>query len=741
MPRGVRSESSTPAAKSSAPAADESDEEGVDVDDQPEIELEPPVDSATPEQSDSSLKVKGKERELVKEEELVEEVPIAVVEEVVAVVVETKVVQELEVKKEKGPKGKERPPPSEPERELSKRRKIDPEAAAKAAEIAATRLVLLEKLDREADLIKTSLHPLIAPTLEKLAAEKADRLARLKRSHHLQEQEYDRVLYARSQQVWRQWANDKDEMRMEMYLHAQEQLKELIHEEKAYPFLRDHPLLINTHNLPPTPYYRAPLSQSAAEVYPPRTTSLTTYPLEPPPLNNALDHSAWELSQDEIEDDLATLKDFSAKVVPVPPPPPVAAPPPRYPMNPYSFYEPAMSMAPVGYPAPYPVYPGAGYYPTPNPWAHQYENPAPHPASAPAQSRNAGRKPSSEKTHTHSHSHVKPHSHEPSHSHEKKSEHAPPPPAPRQPPAPARPSQTKEVAPTSKAPHSMSALLNSSPSPALSSTSASTTHHRASQPPPQSSQSVGRPPSTAASPPLRSSGFDSLPQSGSNQTGNKPRASPKSTNRYSAFGLPPVAPLALNGSAPTPSSSSATGMSFKHAVAAAATSSILGTSSKPAPKPAGSPPQPQSASVPHQPTKTSLPSLSSASISRPATSSSSAPHSTSVSKVPNASTGTSSPNVPWSAPVPAPRTHNGWGFFRAPYLGQPLSSSSSLSAGGSGGHSSSASPPSASASGGTTASSSANTSGVTLPPITGSRANKLPWERDLPPPNPFGFRP
>lgn len=73
--------------------------------------------------------------------------------------------------------------------------------------------------------------------------------------------------------------------------------------------VRDHPLLINTHSLPPVPYYRAPLLHSSDPDVQPRNVIYTGHYLDPPSQNRALDHSVWELSTSEIEEDLAIFTD------------------------------------------------------------------------------------------------------------------------------------------------------------------------------------------------------------------------------------------------------------------------------------------------------------------------------------------------------------------------------------------------------------------------------------------------
>lgn len=83
---------------------------------------------------------------------------------------------------------------------------MDAEAVARSAERAAARIVLLEQLETEAQKIRDATHPLIEFTYDQLDAEKAVRLAQLAKSLEQQERDYDKILYADSQTVWRQWA-------------------------------------------------------------------------------------------------------------------------------------------------------------------------------------------------------------------------------------------------------------------------------------------------------------------------------------------------------------------------------------------------------------------------------------------------------------------------------------------------------------------------------------------------------
>ncbi|KAL8284120.1 hypothetical protein RQP46_004869 [Phenoliferia psychrophenolica] len=383
-----RSASSTPVPRATPQATAEPEELEPDI--QPSPASQPsPQPAPPPQYQPQAIKgrkgFKGKEKEVVKEEEELVEVELATVVKEEDEVVSPPEPQtregtprEATPAKEKGTpmkeKGKDRAFTYEPERTLSKRRKVDAEALARSVERAAAKVVLLEQLETEAQKVRDATHPLIDITYTRLEAEKTLRLEQLAKSLEQQERDYDKILHADSQSVWRQWADAKDTLRTDMYLDNQEQLKQLIYEEKAYPFLRDHPLLVNTHGLPPVPFYRGPLSSAAAVVYPPRTDVYTGHTLEPPPFNHAIDHSAWALSANEIEDDMATLADYSAKAsapVPAPPPPP----PSRYPANPYSFYEGQQGAPPQPVANGYRPYAAHPFYPpmASAPWSGPYD--------------------------------------------------------------------------------------------------------------------------------------------------------------------------------------------------------------------------------------------------------------------------------------------------------------------------------------------------------------------------------
>lgn len=89
---------------------------------------------------------------------------------------------------------------------VAKRRKVDLEAVARGAERATAKLVMLEQLEQEAEQIRNATHPLLDLTYHRLVDEKAERLAQLARCLEQQEMVYDKLLYANTQAVWRQWA-------------------------------------------------------------------------------------------------------------------------------------------------------------------------------------------------------------------------------------------------------------------------------------------------------------------------------------------------------------------------------------------------------------------------------------------------------------------------------------------------------------------------------------------------------
>lgn len=171
--------------------------------------------------------------------------------------------------------------------------------------------------------------------------------------------------------------------------------------------------MVDTRDLPPVPYYRAPASPTAFDGFLP--TDLDPYtrlllPLQPPSLNRAVDHSAWQLTPSEIAADFANFADFEL----APPLSPrqqqrqhrqhqqqVYAPPPSIPStHPYSSYDSPTAIPPpiavashqiaqplptplaaAGYPPPsmaiaYPTsnVPVSSFYPNvPPPWMGNYD--------------------------------------------------------------------------------------------------------------------------------------------------------------------------------------------------------------------------------------------------------------------------------------------------------------------------------------------------------------------------------
>ena len=148
---------------------------------------------------------------------------------------------------------------------------------------------------------------------------------------------------------------------MKLYLENHTSLKELVAEEKVFPFFRDHPLFVNNHDLPPTKYYRGPQRDPAFQ---PREILHAGHYVEPPPLNPALKHEAWQLAPEEIEADLALFYDIEDEPFYAPPPPAPVQPasaifPYPHPHPPY-YYDP-LAAAPPGAP---PYLAQAGYAPT-----------------------------------------------------------------------------------------------------------------------------------------------------------------------------------------------------------------------------------------------------------------------------------------------------------------------------------------------------------------------------------------
>lgn len=83
---------------------------------------------------------------------------------------------------------------------------MDHQDLERAAARSAARVVFLEQLEKEADLIDDGKHPLIDSTLRLLTAEKDRRLENLARALQNKELEYERCRDASTEQAWRQWA-------------------------------------------------------------------------------------------------------------------------------------------------------------------------------------------------------------------------------------------------------------------------------------------------------------------------------------------------------------------------------------------------------------------------------------------------------------------------------------------------------------------------------------------------------
>ncbi|GJN92133.1 hypothetical protein Rhopal_005163-T1 [Rhodotorula paludigena] len=303
--------------------------------------------------------------------------------------------------KGKGKRGKKAQPPPEPV-ERAKRRKLDvldKETAERLAAREAARLKFLDQLDAELDLVEDRSHPLLDITYKQLRSEKAAKLEHLRRVQAAREKELETVLEKRIETSWRQWADRKDSLRLRLYLENHSSLKELVAEEKVFPFFRDHPLFTNNHDLPPTGYYRGPQRDPA---FVPRSIIHAGHYVEPPPLNPALEHASWKLAPEDIEADLALLYDIDDEPF-YAPPPAIVAPPPGaglygYPPPPPFYYDPHAMAAPYmnapGYPLGPPVpppgaaYPLQPYYggdippvipPHPSSAAPPHQPPAPHP--------------------------------------------------------------------------------------------------------------------------------------------------------------------------------------------------------------------------------------------------------------------------------------------------------------------------------------------------------------------------
>lgn len=135
--------------------------------------------------------------------------------------------------------------------------------------------------------------------------------------------------------------------------------------------VRDHLLLASQHGLPPTPYYRAPILESDT-TFVPRNVIHAGHYLEAPPTNPALDHSAWSLAAEEVDSDLAILRECSdscaaPSIVPAAIPPMYGYPPPYYYDNPYQAAPPMPPQQPMS------AYPGHPSYYVPTPLQSQQQ--------------------------------------------------------------------------------------------------------------------------------------------------------------------------------------------------------------------------------------------------------------------------------------------------------------------------------------------------------------------------------
>ena len=301
----------------------------------------------------------------------------------------------------------------------AKRRKVEEPSARSAA-----RRMFLDQLDLEADQIKAGTHPLVPAALRRLKDEKGMRLAHAGSILAEREDELVRQMETKVFSIWRQWADNKDKARIDLYLTNHEKLKAIVEEEKTFPFLRDHPLLVNHRGLPPAPYYRAPVLEEDCS-FVARQKFASGHFLQPPPLDRAVDHSAWEMAPQDVADDLALFAGYNlespygvalpvapvavAVALPVPPPlaiapvpvqaavpPPVAPtaahhsqqhhthpPPPAVPDMRHPVHAPLPG--PAGPPGPVYGYPPPGFYydaPPPPPGmayqGHAYPPPPPH---------------------------------------------------------------------------------------------------------------------------------------------------------------------------------------------------------------------------------------------------------------------------------------------------------------------------------------------------------------------------
>ncbi|KAK4050497.1 hypothetical protein OIO90_005080 [Microbotryomycetes sp. JL221] len=261
------------------------------------------------------------------------------------------------------------------ERLMSKRRKMEHLTVEQVAARSAARSKYLKQLDEEEEAINEGTHPVIKRTKELLSRERVYRLSNLAKIMARREMEFERIRDAAMEQAWRQWDDEKDCTRMEMYFDNHMSMRRLLNEEKSYPFLRDHSLLSNSYGQPLAPYFRAPVLASD-DTFVPRTVIHAGHYVEPPPLNPALDHNVWKLSASDVEADLALLRDFDGDFVPPPPLPPQTV------MPLYGYASPEM-LHNAGYAQPggYGAYPPAGqsYFDTMGPNGSQTHLPPPPP--------------------------------------------------------------------------------------------------------------------------------------------------------------------------------------------------------------------------------------------------------------------------------------------------------------------------------------------------------------------------
>ncbi|KDE06073.1 hypothetical protein MVLG_03625 [Microbotryum lychnidis-dioicae p1A1 Lamole] len=302
---------------------------------------------------------------------------------------------------------------------LSKRRRLSEGEIERNAQRNTARMALLAQLAAEEQNIIDGTHPMVEAAYTRLREEKRRRIAGLSRTQSWREIAYERERDASIQKVWVAWADAKDQLRMSMFTENHQSLRQLVYEEKQLPFLRDHPLLMDECQVPPAPHFRAPILEGN-QAFTPRKVIHAGHYLEAPPTNKALDHSAGQLSNEEINADLAVLMNpdevfgpprpqASPAVLDVSPimtaPRPVGVP--VYPYAPAYYYVHASQYGsvPAGHPAPphtyYAMPPAPATVPTP---------PSTHAASAlgPAQ-----------------HSHQHPHQHQHQHHHHHHHAHAP----------------------------------------------------------------------------------------------------------------------------------------------------------------------------------------------------------------------------------------------------------------------------------------------------------------------------